>query len=158
MSQQPILRGRRYISQSEKVRIVGESQTSGLSTAEVARINKVGLSSLIKWRKQYSEGGSVSVKSDDDVISKKEYLKLKKQYRNLETVLSRKSAEKENSLLHLPFGKRAVRAHEGKIITLYSNLRGCSAFTIPCDNGDRVQVAFALDCCDREAMGYIATS
>ena len=27
---------------------------------------------------------------------------------------------KENSLLHLPFGKRAVRAHEGKIITLYS--------------------------------------
>jgi transposase len=95
MSQQPILRGRRYISQSEKVRIVGESQTSGLSTAEVARINKVGLSSLIKWRKQYSEGGSVSVKSDDDVISKKEYLKLKKQYRNLETVLGRKSAENE---------------------------------------------------------------
>ena len=65
---------------------------------------------------------------------------------------------KENSLLHLPFGKRAVRAHEGKIITLHSNLRWCSdAFTIPCDNGDRVQV-FALDCCDREAMGYIATS
>jgi transposase len=95
MSQQPISRGRRYSSQSEKVRIVGESQTSGLSTAEVARINKVGLSSLIKWRKQYSEGGSVSVKSDDDVISKKEYLKLKKQYRNLETVLGRKSAENE---------------------------------------------------------------
>ena len=54
-----------------------------------------GLSSLIKWRKQHSEGGSVSVKSDDEVISKKEYLKLKKQYRNLETVLELKSAENE---------------------------------------------------------------
>ncbi len=69
MSQQQISRGRRYISQSEKVRIVGESHTSGLSTAEVTRIDKIGLSSLIKWRKQYFEGDSVGVKSDDDVIS-----------------------------------------------------------------------------------------
>ena len=37
----------------------------------------------------------MSVKSDDEVISKKEYLKLKKQYRNLETMLGRKSAENE---------------------------------------------------------------
>lgn len=95
MSEQAISRSRRYLSHSEKVRIVRESQTSGLSTAEVARINKVGLSSLIKWRKQYSEGGCVSVQSDDGVISKKEYLKLKKQYRNLETMLGRKSAENE---------------------------------------------------------------
>lgn len=65
---------------------------------------------------------------------------------------------KANNLLHQPFGKKPIRVHEGKIMTLHSNTRWCSdAFTIVCGNGDRVQVAFALDCCDREAMGYVAT-
>ena len=27
-----------------------------------------------------------------------------------------------------------------------------------CDNGDKVRVAFALDCCDREVMGFVATT
>jgi putative transposase len=29
---------------------------------------------------------------------------------------------------------------------------------IGCDNGERVRVAFALDCCDREAMSFLATT
>lgn len=66
---------------------------------------------------------------------------------------------KENNLLHLPFGKKPIRVHDGKIITIRSNIRWCSdGFTIQCDNGDRVNVAFALDCCDREILGYTATS
>jgi putative transposase len=28
-------------------------------------------------------------------------------------------------------------------------------FEIGCDNGERVRVAFALDCCDREAMSFL---
>ena len=40
-----------------------------------------------------------------------------------------------------------------------SDLRWCSdAFEVACDNGERVRVAFALDCCDREAMSYVATT
>src|SRR5215210_2423156 len=40
-----------------------------------------------------------------------------------------------------------------------SDLRWCSdAFEIGCDNGERVRVAFALDCCDREAMSFVATT
>ena len=36
---------------------------------------------------------------------------------------------------------------------------GCSdGFEIGCDDGRRVRVAFALDCCDREAMGHVATT
>ena len=36
---------------------------------------------------------------------------------------------------------------------------GCSdGFEIGCDNGERVRVAFALDCCDREAMSFLATT
>ena len=66
---------------------------------------------------------------------------------------------KENSLLLAPYGKRPVRKHDGKVITLRSNTRWCSdGFSIPCDNGDRVYVAFSLDTCDREAMRYIAST
>ena len=66
---------------------------------------------------------------------------------------------KENQLLLAKFGKRTTRVHDGKIITLASNMRWCSdGFTIPCDNGERVHVAFALDTCDREAMRYVAST
>jgi putative transposase len=29
---------------------------------------------------------------------------------------------------------------------------------IAAENGERVRIAFALDCCDREAMSYVATT
>jgi len=51
------------------------------------------------------------------------------------------------------------RRHDGRIAVEHSNLRWCSdGFEIGCDNGDKVRVAFALDCCDREAMGHVATT
>jgi putative transposase len=31
-------------------------------------------------------------------------------------------------------------------------------FEIACDNAEKVRVAFALDCCDREAVGHVATT
>lgn len=56
-------------------------------------------------------------------------------------------------------GKKTTRPHDGKVVTLKSNLRWCSdAFEIPCWNGEVVRVAFSLDCCDREAMSYVATT
>jgi putative transposase len=66
---------------------------------------------------------------------------------------------KQNGLLLQRYGKKATRTHDGKIITLKSNLRWCSdAFTIQCCNGDKVHVAFAMDTCDREILGYIAST
>jgi transposase InsO family protein len=51
------------------------------------------------------------------------------------------------------------RAHDGKIAVEESNRRWCSdGFEIGCDNAERVRVAFALDCCDREAMSWVATT
>jgi putative transposase len=51
------------------------------------------------------------------------------------------------------------RRHDGRISVDRSNLRWCSdGFEIGCENGDKVRVAFALDCCDREAMGHVATT
>ena len=51
------------------------------------------------------------------------------------------------------------RRHDGRIAVDARNRRWCSdGFEIGCDNGERVRVAFALDCCDREAMSLLATT
>ncbi len=49
------------------------------------------------------------------------------------------------------------RPHTGVVMTMFPNLRWCSdGMEIRCFNGDKVFVAFALDCCDREAFAYVA--
>jgi putative transposase len=51
------------------------------------------------------------------------------------------------------------RTHEktGKIITLHPDTRWCSdGFEIICFNGEKVYVAFTLDCHDRYAIDYVA--
>jgi putative transposase len=51
------------------------------------------------------------------------------------------------------------RRHDGKVAVAESNKRWCSdGFEVACDNGERVRIAFAEDCCDREAMSWIATT
>jgi putative transposase len=62
-------------------------------------------------------------------------------------------------LLQRHAGGAEQRRHDGKIAVKRSNLRWCSdGFELACDNGEKVRVAFALDCCDREAMAYVATT
>jgi putative transposase len=54
---------------------------------------------------------------------------------------------------------KPARSHEGKVMTEQSNQRWCSdGFEVRCDNGQRVRVAFSLDCCDREVMSYVSTT
>lgn len=66
---------------------------------------------------------------------------------------------KQHNLLLPAYGKKPSRTHDGKIITLSSNTRWCSdAFSIQCQNGEKVYVAFAMDTCDREILGYISSS
>lgn len=66
--------------------------------------------------------------------------------------------KKHNFLLQRYTG-RPVRVHEGTVQMLRSNLRWCSdAFEIACWNGERVRVAFSMDCCDREIMSYVGTT
>ena len=52
------------------------------------------------------------------------------------------------------------RRHDGRIaVEMSATAAECSdGFEIGCDNGERVRVAFALDCCDREAMSFLATT
>ncbi|WP_443024622.1 hypothetical protein [Sphingomonas sp. Ag1] len=52
---------------------------------------------------------------------------------------------------------KAARAKTGAA-TVVSRPTGANALEIGCNNGQKVRVAFALDCCDREAMGHVATT
>jgi putative transposase len=68
---------------------------------------------------------------------------------------------KLHDLLLYEHGQKPVsnRKHTGKVAVDESDLRWCSdGFELPCDNGEKVRVAFSLDCCDREAMSWVATT
>lgn len=53
---------------------------------------------------------------------------------------------------------RNARKKTGKIITLHSDTRWCSdGLEIQCFDGEKVYVAFSLDCHDREALSYVAS-
>jgi putative transposase len=68
---------------------------------------------------------------------------------------------RDHGLLLYRHGQRPVdqRRHDGKVAVQTSNTRWCSdGFELSCDNGERVRIAFALDCCDREVMSWVATT
>ena len=51
------------------------------------------------------------------------------------------------------------RYKDGRIAVDLCNTRWCSdGLEITCNNGERVRVAFTVDCCDREAMGHVVTT
>ncbi len=51
------------------------------------------------------------------------------------------------------------RAHTGKVAVKESNQRWRSdGFEFRCDNGEKLRVTFALDCCDREALHWAVTT
>ncbi|WP_408733403.1 IS3 family transposase [Pseudomonas sp. LS1212] len=50
------------------------------------------------------------------------------------------------------------RRHEGRIAVKTSDTRWCSdGFEFRCEDGAKLSVTFALDCCDREAIGWVAS-
>jgi len=62
-------------------------------------------------------------------------------------------------LLQRHTGAGIERRHDGRVAVDQSDTRWCSdGFEIGCDNGERVRIAFTLDCCDREAISWIATT
>nr|CBA28099.1 Transposase insD for insertion element IS2A/D/F/H/I/K [Curvibacter putative symbiont of Hydra magnipapillata] len=52
-----------------------------------------------------------------------------------------------------------TRKHDGTVTVKDSDVRWCSdGLELSCDNGEKVRLAFALDCCDREVMSWVATT
>ena len=67
--------------------------------------------------------------------------------------------KKHGLLLERHTGRRSPRDHDGQVIAIRSNIRWCSdALEFTCWNGEIVRVAFALDCHDREVIGWLATT
>ncbi|EGJ1100101.1 IS3 family transposase, partial [Salmonella enterica] len=67
----------------------------------------------------------------------------------------------QNALLleRKPAVPPSKRAHTGKVAVKESNQRWCSdGFEFRCDNGEKLRVTFALDCCDREALHWAVTT
>ncbi|MCL6944679.1 IS3 family transposase [Escherichia coli] len=68
---------------------------------------------------------------------------------------------RQNALLleRKPAVPPSKRAHTGKVAVKESNQRWCSdGFEFRCDNGEKLRVTFALDCCDREALHWAVTT
>ena len=62
-------------------------------------------------------------------------------------------------LLQRHTGGGAELRHDGRVAVDRPDRRWCSdGFEIGCDNGERVRIAFTLDCCDREAISWVATT
>ena len=62
-------------------------------------------------------------------------------------------------LLERHTGAGEERRHDGRVAVDRPDTRWCSdGFEIGCDNGERVRIAFTLDCCDREAISWVATT
>jgi len=67
--------------------------------------------------------------------------------------------KKHGLLLERHTGRRRPREHDGQVATIHSNCRWCSdALEFTCWNGEVVRLAFALDCHDREAISWVATT
>ncbi|UON87322.1 IS3-like element IS2 family transposase [Shigella flexneri] len=68
---------------------------------------------------------------------------------------------RQNALLleRKPAVPPSKRAHTGRVAVKESNQRWCSdGFEFCCDNGERLRVTFALDCCDREVLHWAVTT
>ncbi|EML4013599.1 IS3 family transposase [Klebsiella pneumoniae] len=68
---------------------------------------------------------------------------------------------RQNALLleRKPAVPPSKRAHTDRVAVKESNQRWCSdGFEFRCDNGEKLRVTFALDCCDREALHWAVTT
>lgn len=124
--------------------------------SKVTRYNKQEDEELLPYIQQLTDQrGSYGYRRITTLLN----YKLKKEGKNKVNHKRVYRIMKIHNLLLPAFGKKPARLHDGKIITLRSNTRWCSdAFTIQCQNGDKVFVAFAMDTCDREILGYIAST
>lgn len=93
-------------------------------------------------------------------------------YRRATAILNRQRSEQKQSRVNYKRVYRVMKneqmlcqrilprpnyVHDGTVATAVSNSRWCSdIFVIKCWNGEKLHVAFALDCCDREVIGWVA--
>jgi putative transposase len=122
-------RGRRPQPESELLAEI-KAAIAGLPTYGYRRVHAV-----IRRRREQEGGAAVNVK---------------RVYRVMKA---------HGLLLERHSGRGDQRRHDGRVAVDRSDTRWCSdGFEIGCDNSERVRIAFTLDCCDREAISWVATT
>jgi len=86
---------RRRWTAVEKARMVEESSQPGMNVSYVARRHGVAPNLLFRWRKLMTEGGKAALDAGEQVVSITEVRALKKQIRELERLLGKKTMEVE---------------------------------------------------------------
>ncbi|SEO55355.1 transposase [Aquisalimonas asiatica] len=89
-----VQRRRRY-SPRKKADLVALCEQPGMSVSLVARRHGISPSLLFRWKKLMNDVGMTAVGSGDEVVSAAEVKALKRQVRELERVLGRKTMETE---------------------------------------------------------------
>jgi transposase len=89
-----IQRRRRY-SVDQKLAVLQEASQPGMTISYVARRHGISASLVFMWRRRMSEGGKEAIRADDEVVAKAEVLALRKQIRELQRVLGKKTLENE---------------------------------------------------------------
>ena len=95
VSEKPTGRTRRRFSPAEKYRILEETEKPGETISSVARRHKLSSSQLFNWRRLRDEGTLSSLGAEERVVPESEVKKLKKQIRELERQLGKKTMEVE---------------------------------------------------------------
>ena len=93
---------RRRWSVAEKLEIVEETEQPGMSVSYVARKHDISPSMLFKWRRLYREGALTAINANERVVAASEVKSLKKQIRELQRLLGKKTMEAEISRPILP--------------------------------------------------------
>lgn len=86
---------RRRWTAVEKMRLVEETHSPGVSVSEVARRNGISPSQLFQWRKLAGEGGLSAVGAGEEVVPASDYRALQHQIRELQRLLGKKTLEVE---------------------------------------------------------------
>ncbi|MFA9179729.1 IS3 family transposase [Klebsiella variicola] len=175
-----ILRDALEIAQGKKVDIAHAIAATGrYPLIRIAEVLCVSRSNLYDWLLDKRQHRSARYSKDDDA----RLLPLIRQicseratngYRRVTAHLNRALKEhnwrvnpkriyrimQANNLLLAKSGhKKPERCHTGSVVTLKSDTRWCSdGFEIRCWNREVVRVVFSLDCCDREAISWSATT
>lgn len=86
---------RRRWSAEQKKAMVLEAEQPGMSISLVARKYELHPNQLFRWRKLFHEGALSAMRADEELVPLSEVRDLRKQIRELERLLGRKTLENE---------------------------------------------------------------
>lgn len=86
---------RRRWALAEKLRLVEEASQPGMTVSAVARKHGISPSLIFRWKRLVAEGGLEAIRADDRVVGVSEVKQLKRQVRELQRLLGKKTMEVE---------------------------------------------------------------